>query len=112
MRESKMRKNKVASEIYSGTAGTAYGHVPGHNYHDVDCEIRRSRLGGWQCTLTETWGSAQGYDEEHGRNESTGIGETPSDAATEALDGIDEDSVKYARAALAQALRASEEVAS
>jgi len=47
--------------------GTAYGHVPGHQYHDVDVTVTRSRKGVWTISVLETWGSAQGYDEEHGR---------------------------------------------
>ncbi len=42
-------------------AGRPYGHVPGHHYLDVDiCVTARC------ASITITWGSAQGYDEEHG----------------------------------------------
>jgi len=47
-------------------AGNQYGHVPGHNYHDVTVECDPD---GSNAFATEVWGSAQGYDEEHGRNE-------------------------------------------
>lgn len=66
---------------YKGDAGAPYGHVPGHQYHDVDVVLRQSRGGGWQMTAKETWGSAQGYDEEHGRHQATGYGDTPVEAA-------------------------------
>lgn len=47
--------------------GTPYGHVPGHQYHDVAVTIgkRGEKI---RVEVVEVWGSAQGYDEEHGRN--------------------------------------------
>jgi hypothetical protein len=47
--------------------GRPYGHVPGNHYHDVEVSVTRSRHGIWTVTVTEKWGSAQGYDEKHGR---------------------------------------------
>lgn len=49
------------------TVGAPYGHVPGHQYHDVDVLISRSAGGTIRVQIVETWGSCQGYDEEHGR---------------------------------------------
>lgn len=69
-------------ELASTTAGKAYGHVPGHRYHDVDVTISR-RGGKHRCHVVESWGSAQGYDEEHGRREAIGRGESV-EAAVEA----------------------------
>lgn len=51
------------------TVGRAYGHIPGHDYRDVDVTVTRSSKGRWKLEVLETWGSAQGYDEEHGRRE-------------------------------------------
>ena len=66
---------------YEGMAGAPYGHVPGHQYQDVKVVLSQSRGAGWRMTATETWGSAQGYDEEHGRHEAVGHGDTPVEAA-------------------------------
>jgi hypothetical protein len=68
----------------TGSAGTAYGHVPGHHYHDVDVEITRRSNGRWRVEVVETWGSAQGYDEEHGRKEVIGRGDTLDSAVSDA----------------------------
>ena len=54
--------------------GTPYGHVPGHQYHDVDVSISDNfdplgqRTLKHRVEILEVWGSAQGCDEEHGRN--------------------------------------------
>jgi hypothetical protein len=48
------------------SAGKEYGHVPGHQYHDVDVTLYRNSKG-WQVEIIETWGSAQSYDDELGR---------------------------------------------
>lgn len=45
---------------HTATAGKAYGHVPGHTYHDVTITLR-SRLGLWSATATEVTGCCQGY---------------------------------------------------
>ncbi|MDE2469788.1 MAG: hypothetical protein KGL35_13880, partial [Bradyrhizobium sp.] len=61
---------KSHEEIARASAGKAYGHVPGHQYHDVDAILTlRKSTGIYRCQLVESWGSAQGYDEEHGRRE-------------------------------------------
>jgi|GEM_PF-2905994 len=70
----------------TGSAGKAYGHVPGHQYHDVDATISRTRKGNWTVEILETWGSCQGYrngDElvqEHGRKKVIGHGDEMSSA--------------------------------
>lgn len=92
------------------SAGVPYGHVPGHRYLDVDCVLRQSRHGGWLCTLTETWGSAQGYDEEHGRLQYSGTGDTPAGACRDAVRQIptDDACVPYAHTAAAKAIDEAE----
>lgn len=53
------------TEIASACVGTPYGHVPGHQFRDVDVTIGRrgERI---RVEVKESWGSAQGYDEVHG----------------------------------------------
>lgn len=62
-------------ELAKTRAGKPYGHVPGHQYHDVEVVVSR-RGGKYRCHVVESWGSAQGYDEEHGRREAIGRGES------------------------------------
>lgn len=59
--------------------GKPYGHVPGHQYHDVKVTIgkRGKKI---RVDVFEVWGSAQGYDEEHGRNRVVAI-DTDLDSA-------------------------------
>lgn len=97
-------------ELASESSGKAYGHVPGHQYHDVDVVISE-RSGKFRCHVVESWGSAQGYDEEHGRREAIGRGETiraaVSDARTRSRDsGI---TCEYLEQALSMAEDAAEE---
>jgi len=54
-------------KLADASKGTEYGHVPGRQYHDVDVTIS-TRDDKFRVEVLETWGSAQGYDEEHGRN--------------------------------------------
>ena len=64
-------------ELASESVGVPYGHVPGHQYHDVDVVISvRNKVagGGYRVHIVESWGSAQGFDEEHGRREVIGRG--------------------------------------
>ena len=68
----------------TSSKGTEYGHVPGHQYHDVDVTIVRTRKGKWTVEIFETWGSAQGYDEEHGRKKVIGRGDDLNDAVSDA----------------------------
>jgi hypothetical protein len=71
------------TEIVSEGVGVPYGHVPGHQYHDVDATLYQ-RPGEYRIDLIEHWGSAQGRDEEHGRREVSGYGATIAEAVTEA----------------------------
>jgi len=57
--------NKTTKTV-TGGAGIPYGHVPGHQFHDVDCELRQR-------------GCAVGLHPD-GRNVYRGAGETPDDA--------------------------------
>ena len=71
----------------TGSAGKAYGHVPGHQYHDVDVTITRNcgrRKGNWTVEVLEVWGSCQGYDEEHGRKKVIGRGDEMASAVVNA----------------------------
>lgn len=62
-------------ELANESAGKDYGHVPGHQYHDVDVVVSE-RGEKFRCHVVESWGSAQGYDEEHGRREAIGRGDS------------------------------------
>ena len=75
---------KSHRELARASAGKEYGHVPGHRYHDVDAIVTR-RGDKFRCQLVETWGSAQGYDEEHGRREVVGRGASIREAIDEAM---------------------------
>lgn len=74
---------KSHAELASESAGLAYGHVPGHQYHDVDVVVS-SRGEKYRCHVCESWGSAQGYDEEHGRREVIGRGDSIRSAVGDA----------------------------
>jgi hypothetical protein len=74
-----MKKIKVTS-----TVGKKYGHSLGNHYHDVDAFITRSSVGRWAVKLLETWGSSQGYDEEHGRREVSAVGNSLAEVVQEA----------------------------
>ena len=76
---------KSHTELASESAGKEFGHVPGHTYHDVDVVISE-RGGKFRCHVVESWGSAQGYDEEHGRREVIGRGDSIREAVREAAD--------------------------
>lgn len=99
---------KSHTELSSESAGKAYGHVPGHTYHDVDVVVSE-RGGMYRCHVVESWGSAQGYDEEHGRREAIGRGDS--------INGAIRDARQRSRAAgieceyLEQALSRAEDVA-
>ncbi len=57
-------------EVAEGTAGTPYGHVPGHQFHDVIVTISHDRdANKFRAHVLEKWGSDQGYEEIHGSNE-------------------------------------------
>lgn len=75
---------KTHVELASKSAGVKFGHVPGHKYHDVDVVVSHAKNGAIRVHVVESWGSAQGYDEEHGRREVVGRGETVKAACREA----------------------------
>lgn len=105
---------KTHRQLASTSKGIPYGHVPGHQYHDVDVVVSQSRDGKFRCHIVESWGSAQGYDQEHGRIEATGRGETIKAAVIEAKEisveaGMD---TSYLAQAVAKAIdQATEEAA-
>lgn len=81
-------------KIAESCVGKPYGHVPGHQYHDVETLIS-AKSGRYRVHVVESWGSAQGYDEEHGRREVIGRGDCLRDAIDDAGDaaktaGMDE----------------------
>lgn len=88
--------------------GEPYGHVPGHSYHDVDIHHRQTTAGRHQVRIREVWGSAQGDDEEHGRNEWIGSGpdleSALDEAVREARPELEGDAPKYLSSARAQVL--------
>ena len=85
------------------SAGRPYGHVPGHSYLDVDITAS-----GRKATLIVTWGSAQGYDEEHGREEYTRRGSDLADAIEQVRDAAlaeqEGESRRYVEMAASRAL--------
>lgn len=62
------------TKIASTSKGDTYGHVPGHNFHDVDVTIGRSGAK-FRVEISERWGSSQGYDQVHGENRVVAIDE-------------------------------------
>jgi hypothetical protein len=90
------------------SAGTPYGHVPGHTYSDCDISAHRAHRG-CIATLTLSWGSAQGHDEEHGRTEYARTATTLKDAIERVRDGAlsseDDECIRsYIETAAAKAL--------
>ena len=83
---------KGHKELGSGSAGSEYGHVPGHQYHDVDvvisciayADVNADTSQGTRCHVCESWGSAQGCDEENGRREVVSHGSTISEVVLDA----------------------------
>jgi hypothetical protein len=95
--------------IYA-SAGREYGHVPGHNYHDVDVEVTGPHAGRYVATATETWGSAQGHDEEHGRNEIGSVDGDPVGAVSGLIGaaesaGWEGDALRYLHTAVTRVMR-------
>lgn len=74
---------KSHTELASASNGNPYGHVPGHQYRDVDVVVS-ARGDKYRVHVVESWGSAQGYDEEHGRREVIGRGESVREAVEDA----------------------------
>jgi hypothetical protein len=66
---------KSHSELAFASSGNANGHLPGHNFHDVDVSVA-TRSGMFRVHVCENWGSCQGHDEEHGRRETITRGDT------------------------------------
>lgn len=66
---------KSHTELAKACHGKEWGHVPGHAYHDVEVMITR-RGETFRVHVVESWGSAQERDEEHGRNEVIGRGDS------------------------------------
>ena len=62
-----MKMKEGWKQIADANKGAKYGHMPGNQYHDVDVAIGQ-RGDKFRVVVVETWGSAQGYDEEHDRN--------------------------------------------
>lgn len=101
---------KSHTELASESAGKAYGHVPGQQYHDVDVVVS-TRSDKFRVHICESWGSAQGYDEEHGRREAIGRGDSIREAIEDAREraaraGIE---TEYLEQALSLAEDAAEE---
>lgn len=99
---------KLHTELSSESAGKEYGHVPGHQYHDVDVVVSE-RNGKYRCHVCEVWGSAQGYDEEHGRREAIGRGDTIREAVMDARSRANDAGIETEY--LEQALSNAEDVA-
>lgn len=79
-----MKMSNGFETIASACIGNEYGHVPGHSYHDVEVAVgRKGRQ--FRAVALETWGSAQGYDEEHGRRKVVARGEDALDTLAECV---------------------------
>ena len=103
---------KSHKELADESAGVAYGHDPGHQYRDVDVVIS-SRRGKYRCHVCESWGSCQGYDEEHGRREAIGRGDSIREAVADARSRAHDAGIKceYLEQAMSLAEDAAEESA-
>jgi hypothetical protein len=101
---------KSHEELADRSAGNEYGHVPGHQYHDVDVVIS-TRGGKYRVQVVESWGSCQGYNEEHGRREVIGRGDTIREAVADARDAAQQAdiSISYLTQALSRAEDDAEE---
>lgn len=75
---------KTHTVLGQASNGNAYGHIPGHQYHDVDVVVSCKAGGKVRVHVCESWGSAQGYDEEHGRREVIGRGVSVREAIDDA----------------------------
>lgn len=99
---------KSHEELASESAGKAYGHVPGHQYRDVDVVVSRKGEK-FRVHVVESWGSCQGYDEEHGRREAIGRGDSIREAIRDARGRAKECGIECEY--LAQALCKAEDTA-
>ncbi len=86
-------------ELSTASEGKAYGHVPGHNYRDVDVVVSK-RGDKYRVHVCESWGSAQGYDEEHGRREAIGRGGSVEEAVSDARRRAGDAGITYHKARL------------
>lgn len=95
---------ELAREAYT------HGHVPGHQYHDVEVLISRRGVR-YRCHVVETWGSDQGYLQERGRLSVVGRGGSLREATSEASSAARQAGIKqeYLAAALSVAADAAEE---
>ena len=118
--DSDMTAKKKTAPRYDYTAGRSYGHVPGHQYHDVEAVLTPSNYRGWKCSLTYVWGSCQGATgndardlQQHGVLLVAEYGATPWDAADEAVRRLseheDDEATEYAREATGQVVQQYEE---
>lgn len=78
-----MRMSSGFEIVAESTVGKEYGHVPGHQYHDVQVGIGK-RGATYRVVICEVWGSAQGSDEEHGRKKVVARGDDWRTALAEA----------------------------
>lgn len=95
---------KSHKELGTGCSGLPYGHVPGHYYDDVEvCITHRGQS--FRCQVVQSWGSAQGYDEEQGRNTVAGYGDSLDSACGDAARRAKESGIDAAhlQAAMAKA---------
>jgi hypothetical protein len=83
-KEHNMKMSSGFQVIAEGCSGRQYGHVPGHQYHDVEVGVG-SKGSQYRAVVLETWGSAQGYDEEHGRRKVAARGTDPRDCLAECV---------------------------
>lgn len=103
---------KSHTELASTSTGKPYGHVPGHCYCDVDVVIsHKPGTGSFRVHVVESWGSCQGYDEEHGRSEVIGRGESIRRAVADARERAKAADIKmeYAEQSLSKAEDEAEE---
>lgn len=76
---------KSHGKLAEASAGVAFGHVPGHQYRDVDVVVSVSATMAIRVHVCESWGSCQGHDEEHGRREVVGRGQSVQEACNTAM---------------------------
>jgi len=70
---------KSHTELGFASAEVPFGHVAGHRYLDVNVVVSK-RGGRYRCLVVETFGSAQGFDDEEGRIEVIGRGDSIAEA--------------------------------
>lgn len=70
--------------IATSTAGKPYGHVPGHQYHDVKVAVGK-RGAFYRAIALETRGACQGDDEEHDRKKVVARSEDSKEVLAEVM---------------------------